>query len=120
MKKVIFFLLITGILPGCTLWDLVKPSSGISVDTELVVGDKQEEIATGAVVGTRETKTTTNTAETITQTYHTVHQGKTIWDMFLMALMAFLVGWLLMPSTRQMWLMIKKFINRNQSDAGVQ
>lgn len=93
-------------LHGCAVLDWIKPSSGIEVDTELVIGDKQEEIATGAVVGKRET--TTNTAETITQTYNTIQKGKSIWDIFLMMFMSFLVGWLAMPSTRQMVLMIKK------------
>lgn len=95
------------LLQGCTLWDVIKPSSGISVDTEIVAGDKHQEVAAGAVVGKKEN--TTNTAETITQTYNTIQSGKSIWDNFLMMLMSFLVGWLAMPSTRQMWLMVRNF-----------
>lgn len=93
------------LLSGCTLWDVIKPSSGISVDTEIVAGDKQQEVATGAVVGKKET--TNNTAETIQQTYHTVDEGLSIWDQFLMLLMAFLLGWLAMPDAIHMWKMWK-------------
>lgn len=88
------------------MWDLVKPSSGLSVDTELVVGDKKQEVATGAVVGQRET--THNTAETITQTYTTVDEGMGTFELILALTMAFMLGWLAMPSARQMWLMIKQ------------
>jgi hypothetical protein len=108
MRYAALLIVAVAVLPSCSAWDIIKPSKGISVDTEIVAGDKSQEVATGAVVGTRET--TTNTAETIQQTYNTVHQGKSIWDLFLMMLMAFMVGWLAMPSTRQMWLMIKKHI----------
>ena len=104
MRSLLLISLLT--LQGGAIWDFIKPSSGISVETEIVAGDKSEEIASGAVVGTR--KTTTNSAETITQTYHTEYKGKTISDIILYMLMAFLLGWLAMPSTRQMWLMISK------------
>jgi len=96
------------LLQGCSVLDFIKPNPGIAVDTEIVVGDKQEEIATGAVVGKKETTTTTNTAETIEQHYNTtkIDNGPTIFDQFMRSLMAFLLGWLAMPSANQMWKMI--------------
>ena len=111
-----YIILAVLMINGCAVWDFIKPASdGISVDTEIVAGDKQEEIATGAVVGKRETSNTTNTAETITQTYQTVNEGKTLSDIILYCLMAFLLGWLAMPSTRQMIIMVKNLTNRRNN-----
>lgn len=113
MNKSVIVVFLSVALANCSPMDalsFIKPSSGISVDTEIVAGDKHQEVATGAVVGKKET--TTNTAETITQTYNTIQQGKSIFDIFIMMLMAFLVGWLAMPSSRQMWMMIKKLPNK--------
>jgi len=105
-------LALTLILSSCTPMDAIKallPSSkGVSVDTEIVAGDKKQEVATGAVIGKRETKSTTNTAETINQTYTKIYKGRSISDVILTSLVAFLVGWLIMPSSRQMLLMIKR------------
>jgi len=47
-----------GTLTSCTVWDFIKPSSGLSVDTELVVGDKQQVVHT-------ELGQTSNTADSI-------------------------------------------------------
>jgi hypothetical protein len=99
------------LLQGCSVLDFIKPNPGLSVETELVVGDKQEEIATGAVVGKKQTTNTSNTAETITQTYHTVNKGKTISDIMLYILLAFLLG-VTMPSWRQMWLMTQRKLRK--------
>ena len=99
-------ILVSALLSSCSAWDLVKPSSGLSVETEIVAGDKQQEVATGAVVGKKET--TNNTAETIQQTYHTVDEGLSIWDQFLMLLMSFLLGWLAMPDAIHMWQIWRK------------
>ena len=96
-------------LYGCSPADLlsvVKPSKGLEVDTEIVVGDKQEDIASGAVVGKKET--TTNTAETITYNNRVVDQGMSIWEQFLILLMTLLFGWLGMPDIVHMWKMYKK------------
>lgn len=96
---------------GCSALDFIKPNPGISVDTEVVVGDKKEEIATGAVIGKRETSNTTNTAETIQQTYNTIQKGTSISQIIMMMLMSFLLGWLAMPSARQMFLMVGKLFS---------
>lgn len=108
--KPVALILIVAMLQGCALMDFFKPSGKPLVDAEVVVGDKNQQVATGAVVGQKET--THNTADTITQTYHTINKGKSISDIVFMMFMSFLVGWLAMPSTRQMILMIKKFFRR--------
>ena len=97
------------LLQGCAILDFIKPSSGLAVDTELVVGDKQEEIATGAVVGKKQTNNTSNKAETINQTYTTnkVDNGMSISNIALMMLMSFLIGWLAFPDLLHMWKMKK-------------
>ena len=99
----------SALISSCSAWDIigavVKPSPGIAVETEIVVGDKQQEIASGAVVGKKQT--TTNTAETLTQTTNNIDYGRSIWDTFLLMLMAVGVGWLFAPSGRQMWIMLK-------------
>ena len=99
-------LLGSALISSCSAWDIigavVKPSPGIAVETEVVVGDKQQEIASGAVVGKKQT--TTNSAETITQTYTTVNEAKTDYWLYLFGL----IGWLL-PSPRQLWIKIKSF-----------
>lgn len=116
-------ILIVLLLSSCSAMDLLPSSKpSIEVDTEITAGDKHEEIASGAVVGTKET--THNTADTLTQSYDVVynadviHTGKTFWDTFQLMLMSFGIGWLAMPSTRQMWIMIenliKKLTNRGQ------
>lgn len=73
-------------LQGCTVWDMIKPSSGVKVDTEVVVGDKKEEIATGAVVGKKEE--TNNTADSLVQTYNSVNEQYPWWVVVLLIL-----GW---------------------------
>ena len=85
-------IIISLLLSGCSVWDLVKPSSGLSVDTEIVAGDK--EINT-EVNGKKET--TTNTADAITQTYNNVNEAYPWWVVVLLIL-----GWVT-PSPTQMW-----------------
>ncbi len=65
---------------SCSVWDMVKPSSGLSVDTELVVGDKQQAVNTD-IGGT------TNTAETIEIT-NVDENPSFLWSLL------FLLGWL--------------------------
>jgi len=90
-------------LTGCAVWDWVKPASdGISVDAELTIGDKSEEIATGAVVGKKET--THNTADAITQTYNTINKEAPWWVLILLVL-----GWIL-PEPSRMGTWIKNTI----------
>lgn len=48
----------SGTIASCSLWDVIKPSSGLSVDTELVIGDKQQVVHT-------ELGQTVNTADEI-------------------------------------------------------
>lgn len=107
----------SALISSCSAWDIigavVKPSPGIAVETEIVAGNKHQELASGAVVGKKET--TTNTAETITQTYNTIQHGKSIWDMFLMMLMSMCFGWIVLPDGARMWKMVKKvfrFLNK--------
>lgn len=102
-------------LQGCAVLDFFKPS-GLSIDTDIetdvIEGNKtvgtEADVAVDSKI-TGKTETTTNTAETITQSYHTINEGKSISDIVLYMFMAFLLGWLAMPSTRQMFRMIKKF-----------
>jgi len=113
MIKMIF-IAVALLLGGCSMLDVlnvVKPSKGIEVDTEIVVGDKREQIET-TVAAKRETTNTTNTADTITQSYTTIQPSKTISEIAFMMLVAFLVGWLAMPSTRQMFLMVRKLFKK--------
>lgn len=87
-------------LNSCALWDFFKPGGGLSVDTEIVAGDKDETIAT-EVVGNKDT--THNTADAITQTYNTVNEQYPWWIVLLLIL-----GWTL-PSPSQIW---KRFLYR--------
>jgi hypothetical protein len=87
--------------------DIVKPSKGLEVDTEVVAGSKSQELATGAVVGKKQTNNTSNKADTINQTYTTnkVDYGISISNIALLMLMSFLVGWLAFPDLIHMWKM---------------
>jgi hypothetical protein len=89
--------------------DIVKPSKGLEVDTEVVAGSKSQELATGAVVGKKQTNNTSNKADTINQTYTTnkVDYGISISNIALLMLMSFLVGWLAFPDLIHMWKMRK-------------
>ena len=100
--RMIKIVLLSLLLSGCSVWDFIKPSSGISVDTEIVAGDKHEEIASGAVVGKKET--THNTADAITQTYNSVNEQYPWWVVALLIL-----GWVL-PSPSQMWLALLRLL----------
>ena len=81
------------LVQSCMIWDFVKPAgNGISVDTEIVAGDK--EINT-EVSGKKET--TNNTADAITQTYNSVNEQYPWWVIALLIL-----GWVL-PSPSHMW-----------------
>jgi len=83
--------------------DWVKPaSSGLSIDTELVIGDKHTELAAGAVVGKKET--THNTAEALTQTFNTVTEQNN-WFPYLLAML-----FLMLPTPTTMWRGLKNAI----------
>lgn len=86
MKIFLLVLLLT--LQGCTLWDIIKPKpGGISVETEIVAGDKEEQI-NSEVVGKKEV--TTNTADSIVQTYNIANREYPFWVVALLIL-----GWVL-------------------------
>jgi len=88
------------ILAGCSIMDFIPnpfDNSGLSVDTEIVAGDK--EIAT-EVTAKKETTNTTNTADIINQP--TINEAGTDYFLVIFAL----IGWIL-PSPRQLWLMAK-------------
>ena len=98
------------LLQGCSVMDvvdLVKPSKGLQVDTEIVAGDKKTSV-------TAKKETTNNTATNLTQDNRVIHEGPSLWDTFISWLQAFtvglLVGWLLLPSARQMTIMGKKVL----------
>lgn len=93
-------------LASCTLWDAIKPSPGLSVDTEITAGDKNQQVATGAVVGTKETTHNTNTADSIQQTYQTINESRPDYWLYLFGL----VGWIL-PSPRQLWMTVRKLFS---------
>lgn len=90
-------------LSSCYLFDLIKPTGGLSVDTEIVVGDKS--IAT-EVSGKKET--TNNTADAITQTYNTMNEQAPWWVMLLLVL-----GWV-MPSPSVIWTGIMNLFKRGK------
>ena len=90
----IWILALVLLTSSCSVWDFIKPSSGISVDTEIVAGDKQEAINT-EISGKKET--TNNTADTISQTYNTVNESMDWWIWMLM-----IVGWIT-PTPTRMW-----------------
>jgi len=96
----ILFITVFLFLQGCMLLDFIKPSSGIQTEIEVVAGDKNQEVATGAVVGKKETNN--NTADAITQTYNTMNEQAPWWVIVLLVL-----GWV-MPSPSNMW---KGFVN---------
>ena len=105
MMRPLIVLILASSLAGCsTLLEsaigLFSPASkGLSVDAEMTIGDKTEEIATGAVVGNKEE--VHNTADVLTQTYKTVNEAAPWWVIALLIL-----GWVLPePSRMGSWIM---------------
>ena len=99
---VLVFLLSIGVgtTTACSMWDMIKPSSpGLSVDTELVVGDKEQQVNTD--IGH-----TTNTAETIS--IQNVDESPSFLFMFLMVL-----GWI-MPDPARIWGWMKNIFKRRR------
>jgi len=91
LRAALLFVMLS--LSGCSAMDVIslfKPSQGLSVDTEIVVGDK--EIAT-EVTGKK--VVTTNTAESINQTSTTVNES----DNYIPWIIA-LIGFMLPTPTR--------------------
>lgn len=103
MKGFILSILLASSLTGCAVWDWLKPASdGISVDAEMTIGDKHEEIASGVVVGKKEE--THNTADAIHQTFNTVTEQNN-WFPYLLAML-----FLMLPTPTRMWQGMKKAI----------
>ena len=79
---------VVGVTTSCTVWDMLKPSSGLSVDTELVAGDKQQ------VVHTELGQTSnTNTADEITIENNNVDYVTL--GLLLLSVVTGVVGWML-------------------------
>ena len=78
MRKLIAVLLVMLLASGCSpleaITGFLKPSSGIDVDAELTIGDKEETIATD-VAGEK----TVNTADNITYNIHEEQKGPSVW-----------------------------------------
>lgn len=75
-----------GSVSSCAAWDWFKPSSGLSVDTELVVGDKQQVVHT-------ELGQTVNTADEINIQNDNVDY--TMLGLLLLSVATGVVGWML-------------------------
>ena len=101
MKAKIVLLSLALSLSSCMLLDLVKPSSGLSVDTSIVAGDQAN--ANTANIGT---ETTSNTAEAITQTYNNINKQYPWWIVLLL-----IMGWV-MPSPSVMWSNLLRLLGR--------
>lgn len=101
MKRLVIILLLSVLASSCSLWDMasgvLKPTPGLSVDTEIVAGDKKEEVNTD-VTGEK----TVNTAENIT---YNITEDNVDYTLFIVAL----IGWIA-PSPRQIWLSIKQWV----------
>ncbi len=90
-------------LSSCSVWDIIKPSSGLSVDTEIVAGDKA---INTEVSGKKETNN--NTADTINQVFNTVNEEHN-WFPWLMAVLGFML-----PTPSRMWIGIKELVRRKK------
>lgn len=95
-------------LGGAVLDAVLPGDDGLSVDTEIVAGDKEEtiEAGTGATIGNRESVDQSNTAEVVNQTITTVNESPALW-LYLLGLL----GWLL-PTPRSMWEAVMRYKNR--------
>ena len=76
----------SGTIASCSLWDVIKPSSGLSVDTELVIGDKQQVVHT-------EIGQTSNTADSIVQNID--NTDYIMLGALLLSVITGVVGWML-------------------------
>lgn len=98
---VLVFLLSVG-TGGCAAkaaWDMIKPSGGLDVSSEVVVGDKNQAVDVG-VGGT------TNTADSIN--IQNTDEGPGFWFMLLFAL-----GWLL-PGPYELMRGIRNLFKRKE------
>lgn len=91
MKKYILIAVLSlsaGSMSACSMWDLVKPSDGIAVETEIVARDKNQTIQ--AEVGAT---STTNKAEAIEITNNNVDY--VVLGAFATSLITGVIGWML-------------------------
>lgn len=89
MRKYVLILVLAvgaGSASSCAAWDFIKPSQGLSVDTELVIGDKQQVVHT-------EIGQTVNTADAITIENDNVDYVTL--GLLLLSVGAGVVGWML-------------------------
>ena len=107
MKNVVLALILASSLSGCTLWDaalgVLKPSEGISVDAEMTIGDKTEEVNTEIAA---EKNTTHNVADQVYNTYQEMNEAAPWWIILLLIL-----GWVL-PAPHSMWNGIVRLFKR--------
>ena len=75
-----------GFTTSCTVWDMIKPSSGLSVDTEIVAGDKTQTVHT-------ELGQTSNTADKIQIENNNVDYVTL--GLLLLSVATGVVGWML-------------------------
>jgi len=75
-----------GSASSCAVWDFIKPSQGLSVDTELVIGDKQQVVHT-------ELGQTVNTADEINIQNDNVDY--TMLGLLLLSVGTGVAGWML-------------------------
>lgn len=89
MKKYILIAILSlsaGSMSACSVWDFVKPSSGIAVETEIVAGDKNQSVEVGST-------SNTNKAEAIEITNNNVDY--VVLGAFAASLITGVVGWML-------------------------
>jgi hypothetical protein len=104
MKNLILVAILASSMSGCAIWDWIKPASdGISVDAEMTIGDKKEEVNT-EVVG--EKTTTHNVADKVYNTYQEMNEAAPWWIILLLIL-----GWVL-PAPHHMWDGLLKLFKR--------
>lgn len=71
---------------SCSAWDMLKPSSGLAVETELVVGDKNQTVNT-------ELGQTNNRADNITQNIDSVDYVTL--GLLILSVITGVIGWML-------------------------
>ena len=105
MKKILSTSLLVFTLSSCSALDVIGGllpggNDGISVDAELTVGDKQENINADVSIG-EETTNNTNTAEVIN---NNVEEAGTDYFMFVMFLVALIVAFAALIAPTPSWI----------------
>jgi hypothetical protein len=88
-----------------TALGFLKPSSGVNVESEVVVGDKEEAVNTDVRIAEDATEIS---AETVTTNKTEINEGASWWMVGLLIL-----GWVL-PSPAQMWKHILHLLHGNK------